>query len=138
MENIESLISKTNNDGRINVLWIKGAYSTEKQELFKKTHIFVFPSRIEAQPLVLIEAMASGCAIISSKAGLIPSMLGDNAAVLLENLSHEEIAKQTANLINNQHERNSLAQTALERFRKLFSSSIYEKNWNNLFIELTT
>lgn len=138
IENIESLISEINNDSSIRVLWINGASDTEKQELFKKTHIFVFPSRIEAQPIVLIEAMASGCAIISSKAGLIPSMLGDNAAVLLENLSHEEIAKQTVNLINNQDKRNSLAQTALERYRNLFSISVFEKSWNNLFIELTT
>jgi glycosyltransferase involved in cell wall biosynthesis len=138
IENIESLISEINNNTSIRAIWIKGASDTEKQELFKKTHIFVFPSRIEAQPIVLIEAMASGCAIISSKAGLIPSMLGDNAAVLLENLSHEEIAKQTVNLINNQHKRNSLALAALERCRNLFSISVYEKSWNNLFIELTT
>jgi len=137
-ENIESLISEINNDSSIRVLWINGVSDTEKQELFNKTHIFVFPSRIEAQPIVLIEAMASGCAIISSKAGLIPSMLGDNSAVLLENLSPEEIAKQTVNLINNQHKRNSLAQTALERCRNLYSISVFEKSWNNLFIELTT
>ena len=138
IENIESLILEINNNTSIHVIWLNGATDTEKQELFKKTHIFVFPSRMEAQPIVLIEAMASGCAIISSKAGLIPSMLGDNAAVLLENLSHEEIAKQTVNLINNQHKRNSLALAALERCRNLFSISVFEKSWNNLFIELTT
>ena len=138
IENIEGSITELNNNNTISIKWIKGAYSTEKQELFRKSHIFVFPSRIEAQPIVLLEAMASGCAIISSKAGLIPSMLEGNAAVLLEDLSHEEIAKQTVNLINNQHKRNSLAQTALERCRKLFSISVYEKSWNSLFTKLTT
>lgn len=137
IENIENTISELNNNNNFSVMWRKGAYGIEKQELFKKTHIFVFPSRIEAQPIVLLEAMASGCAIISSKAGLIPSMLGDNAAEFLNNLSHEEIAKQTAKLINNQHMRISLAQTALDRYRKLFSNSAYEQNWNNLFIKLT-
>lgn len=138
VKNIEGLITELNNNDNISITWTKGAYGTEKQELFRKSHIFVFPSRIEAQPIVLLEAMASGCAIISSKAGLIPSMLEDNAAVLLENLSHEEIAKQTVNLINNQHKRISLTQTALERYRNLFSISVYEKSWNNIFIELTT
>ncbi|MBW8015810.1 MAG: glycosyltransferase family 4 protein [Planctomycetes bacterium] len=136
-ENIEDAISKLNENDNISVTWKKGAFGKEKLGLLRESHIFVFPSRIEAQPIVLLEALASGCAIISSKAGLIPSMLSEDAAVLLENLSHEEIAKQTVKLINNQHIRISLAQTALERYRTLFSNSIYEQNWNNLFIKLT-
>lgn len=136
-ENIECIISELNNDGSVRIQWVKGAYGCDKLELFNKAHIFVFPSRIEAQPIVLLEAMASGCAIISSKAGLIPSMLTDDAAVLLDDLSHEEIAKKTASLINDQHMRISLAQTALERYRKLFSNPVYDQNWNSLFIELT-
>ncbi len=136
VENIEGLITELNNNDNISVAWIKGAYGKEKQELFRKSHIFVFPSRIEAQPIVLLEAMASGCAIISSKAGLIPSMLEEDAAVLIEDLRQEEIAKQTINLINNQQKRILLALTAMEGYKNMFSTSVYKKKWNDLFSEL--
>ncbi len=65
-------------------------------------------------------------------------MLEDNAAVLLDDLSHEEIAMHTVDVITNQLKRISLAQSALERYRNLFSISVYEKKWDNLFIQLTT
>ena len=46
---------------------IEGAEGAEKKILFEQSQIFILPTRykVEAQPLVVIEAMASGCAIIT-------------------------------------------------------------------------
>ena len=136
-QDIENIISEINNNGQIKIQWLKGAYGLEKIQLFKEAHIFIFPSRIEAQPIVLIEAMASGCTIISSKAGLIPSMLSKETAMLMNDLNSETIANLTADLINDQNKRISLSSAALKRFTDSFSISKYQQNWHNLFLELS-
>ncbi|EKO3378587.1 glycosyltransferase family 4 protein [Vibrio fluvialis] len=65
----------------------------EKVELLKKSDIFVLPSfyRTEAQPISVIEAMASGCAIISTNHNYLPDMVGDNNGLLVEVKSKQAI-----------------------------------------------
>ena len=70
------LINRISN-GLLTVEWIPGATGKLKQKLFEDSHIFVFPSSfpVEAQPIVLLEALATGCSIITSAAGEIPTTL---------------------------------------------------------------
>jgi len=44
-----------------------------KKELYRQAHVFVLPSKAEGFPLTILEAMASGCYIISSSDyGIVP------------------------------------------------------------------
>jgi glycosyltransferase involved in cell wall biosynthesis len=45
--------------------------------------VFVLPSRWEGQPLILQEALAAGCPIVASRAGGIPDLTGEDAALLV-------------------------------------------------------
>jgi glycosyltransferase involved in cell wall biosynthesis len=45
--------------------------------------VFVLPSRWEGQPLILQEALRAGRAIVASRVGGIPDLVGDDAAVLV-------------------------------------------------------
>jgi glycosyltransferase involved in cell wall biosynthesis len=45
--------------------------------------VFVLPSRWEGQPLILQEALAAGCRIVASRAGGIPDLTGEDAALLV-------------------------------------------------------
>jgi glycosyltransferase involved in cell wall biosynthesis len=60
-------------------------YGRSKQRFFADTDVFVFPTRyrVEAQPLVLFEALSYGIPVISYDRGCISSDLGTNGAVLI-------------------------------------------------------
>ena len=46
--------------------------------------VFVLPSRWEGQPLILQEALRAGAAIVATRAGGIPDLAGEEAALLVE------------------------------------------------------
>ena len=50
----------------------------EKEKIFKNSDILILPSYHEGLPLVIMEALGAGCAIISTKVGGIPEILSDN------------------------------------------------------------
>ncbi len=50
-------------------------FDREKLQLLQSSWIFILPSYAEAQPMSVIEAMASGTAVISTKVGGIPEMV---------------------------------------------------------------
>lgn len=51
----------------ININFLGPRFGKDKYKIYKKTKIFVLPSHREALPYVLIEAMAAGITVISSK-----------------------------------------------------------------------
>ncbi|ENN84221.1 glucosyll transferase, group 1 [Rhizobium freirei PRF 81] len=53
------------------------------QEYFSTYDIFVLPSRIDGRPIALLEALASGCAVVASDVGGIPAILRDSGAGIL-------------------------------------------------------
>jgi glycosyltransferase involved in cell wall biosynthesis len=55
----------------------------EKAELLRRARIFCLPSHVEAQPMVLLEALAAGTAIVSTWVGGVPDMLTDRRDALL-------------------------------------------------------
>ncbi len=52
-------------------------------ELLAAAAVFVLPSRWEGQPLILQEALRAGAAIVATRVGGIPDLVGDDAAVLV-------------------------------------------------------
>ena len=52
-------------------------------ELLAAAAVFVLPSRWEGQPLILQEALRAGAAIVATRVGGIPDLVGDAAAVLV-------------------------------------------------------
>ncbi|RED96148.1 glycosyltransferase family 4 protein [Marinoscillum furvescens] len=118
----------------LKVSWINGAKGAAKEKLFKEAHIFVFPSTfpVESQPLVLIEAMASGCAIISSKVGEITSFLNPHNAILLDNVNVESISTKLKELTIQPDKAKLLAQKSLDESTTKFSLDNYRTNWLNV------
>lgn len=93
------------------------------KELYETSSIFVFPSEAENFPSVLLEAMSSGMAVITSTAGGCPEVVGD-AGILVRPGNVEEIRAAIVKLIESEDLRNELATAALERV-KIFS-------WQNI------
>lgn len=51
--------------------------------LLRRSDLFVFPTLADTFPLVVLEAMAQGCAVLASNVGGIPYQLQDGCGVLL-------------------------------------------------------
>ncbi len=136
---IESILNRIRQNPSFTIEWVHGAYGSEKKDLFRSAHLFIFPSQyaVEAQPIVLLEAMASGTAIITSKVGEIPETVA-NAAVLLETVTPEEIARQTLALLQSPSSLSTLAHNGLDLFTRRYSREIHKKMWLDLFEKIST
>ncbi len=125
-------------DGRVTVEWIPGAGGLQKQKLFEDAHIFVFPSTfpVEAQPIVLLEALATGSAIITSTVGEIPSTLNQDCAVFIEKPEPHIIAAEIYKLIINPEKRIELATNGLELIKGSLSLDSHISTWHSIFNEI--
>jgi glycosyltransferase involved in cell wall biosynthesis/peptidoglycan/xylan/chitin deacetylase (PgdA/CDA1 family) len=135
---IESKIVAINQGPRVRIRWIEGAFGAEKWRLYREAQIFVLPTRyaVEAQPLVLLEAMAFGCAIVSSSVGEIAEMLAPDSACLLDNVTSELVAQSANELVQNHCLRNAFALAARRQFSKEFSGDKYAQQWESLFAKV--
>jgi glycosyltransferase involved in cell wall biosynthesis len=61
--------------------------------LLKGCDIFILPSRHEASPIVLLEAMAAGKPIVSTNVGGIPETLKNGRNALLVRPEHTELMR---------------------------------------------
>jgi glycosyltransferase involved in cell wall biosynthesis len=131
---IESEMAKINRGGRARVKWIKGAVGAEKTALYREADIFVLPTRysVEAQPLVLLEAMASGCAILTTRAGEIPTILDERSAVFLEEATAAGVAAALETLITDGGARARLARAAHQRFLQNYTVERHLDQWERL------
>jgi len=103
----------------------------DKEKFFLTTSIFVFPSCNEGQPLVILEAMAAGCPVISIKdVGAIPDTIIDGeTGILVEKHNPEEIARAINCLIENPNIREKMGFNARKRFEENYT---IEKNIDNM------
>ena len=132
-DEIAEIIAQTNASGRIAVEWVEGARGDTKLSLYRGAHLFVFPSQypVEAQPLVLLEAMASGCAIITSTVGEIPFTMGEIGR-LVEEISPVSVAESMAELVTDRGKITEQAALGLDRYRREFAVPAHIAHWERL------
>ena len=135
---INEIIDRINQSSNVHVSWTPGAYDTEKAKVFGDADILIFPSyyRVEAQPIVLIEAMAASCAIISTAVGEIPTMLTGGVGICLEDCTPENLANSIYELLNNSKLLKGKQASSRMRFESQYGRDIYANTWNNIFKEL--
>ena len=104
-------------------------------ELFKKSSIFIFPSEAENFPSVLLEALASGMAIITSTAGGCPEVVG-KAGLLVEPRDTEGIRKMLLKLIESDDLRRQLGEHALKRAEQQFNWKKIAQQYLNCYNEV--
>lgn len=84
------------------------------QELYASSAIFVFPSMHDNFPVVLLEALSHGCAIITSNCSGMPEVIG-NAGILVEPGTIDDIRAALARLMADADLRATLSAQAYER-----------------------
>lgn len=71
------------------------------REYFATYDIFVLPSRIDGRPLALLEALASGCAVVASDVGGIPAILqGSGAGILCKPANTSDFIAAVRSLVS--------------------------------------
>jgi len=81
--------------------------------------VFVLPSRWEGQPLILQEALAAGCPIVASRAGGIPDLTGEDAALLVPPGNVDALATAIRRVLTDDTLAQRLSAAARERARVL-------------------
>ncbi len=99
--------------------------------------IFILPSLSEALSNVLMEAMASGCAVIASRVGGNPELVIDGkTGLLFERENVEQLAAHIKLLIENPDLRCRLAAAASERIRAEFARERAIERMQSVYSEL--
>jgi len=89
--------------------WVTGL---EKIKALRDADIFVLPSYREGLPNSLLEAMASGLAVIATAVGGIPDILDDNTGMLIQPGDIEALGRAIVELSKNAELRGQLGQSA--------------------------
>jgi glycosyltransferase involved in cell wall biosynthesis len=87
---------------------------SELIDLYQNAKLFVYPSLHEGFGLPVIEAMASGCPVVTSNLSSLPEISGD-AAVLVDPYSVNDIAQSMLKIMEDEFFAASLAKKGLKQ-----------------------
>ncbi len=117
------------NDYNLNDRVIFSGFRKDIPELLKISDIFVLPSRNEACPVCLIEAMAAGKPIIATCVGCVEELIDyGKAAIMISPENPEELADKILLLINDKSKCKEISQYAQSRAKDFFDKDIFIKS----------
>ena len=111
--------------------------SPELRELYESAGIFVFPSEAENFPIVLLEAMAAGLAIITTQGTGCAEVVGD-AGLLVPIRDCKAIGRALRRLLDNPELRRSLGAAARRRVEDNFTWSAVARRYVEEYSRHTT
>jgi glycosyltransferase involved in cell wall biosynthesis len=120
-------------------VYFAGRVSDEaRDDLYRNTRVFVFPSLSEGFGLPVLEAMSLGAPVVCSNAGSLPEIAGD-AAIFVDPLDHESLARHLAKMweddaLRAEYSKRSLARAKEFSWRKAAEQTleIYQSVIGNL------
>ena len=106
-------------------------------EAFALTHNVIVPSRAEAMPYIVLEALAARKPVIASRVGGIPEVLGPQSPALTEPGDADSLAKVMAEAIG---DRQWLGRAMPEpsAFRRTFCASAMSSSLLDLYNDILT
>jgi glycosyltransferase involved in cell wall biosynthesis len=103
----------------------------KKIELLCSSSIFVLPSQAEGMPIVILEAMATSNAIISTSVGSIPELISEENGILIEPKNRSQLEIALSRLLAEQSKLNDMGETN----RRLVSE---EHDWESAINKLSS
>jgi glycosyltransferase involved in cell wall biosynthesis len=98
--------------------------------------VVVLPSRAEALPMSVCEAMAAGCAIVASDVGGTRDLLGQDNPFLVAPEDQNALETALANLMSDAGERERQAVANRKRAEVLFSPPAIARAWMTVYASL--
>lgn len=100
---------------------------------FDNTHLLVFPTKHEAYGLVIVEALARGCNIITSNAPIQKTILNNEGGWFINPYSSSQLKNSLIEIINNKEILLANAKKNLNNFLNDKSPLVVGKKYYNLF-----
>ncbi len=114
--------------------WVTGA---EKQALLSKASIYVLPSYHEGLPMSVLEAMAAGLPVISTRVGGIPEAVRDGVdGFLVDAGDVTALTDRLRALLSDADLRRRMGDAARERVRMHFSTEVIVPRIETIYAEL--
>jgi glycosyltransferase involved in cell wall biosynthesis len=99
------------------------------EDLYGRARIFAFPSLDEGFGMPVVDAMARGVPVVSSRRSAIPEVAGD-AAILVDPEDIEELGAALNRLAGDEALRQDLARKGRERASEFTWGLAVERTWN--------
>lgn len=133
-EELEDRAKILNIDGFIHWMgWVENASGTVLPEL----DIFVQTSHWEAMSVVILEAMASGKAIIATDVGDNKAVIeNDKTGVIVEAGDIETFYVKLNDLLNDEARRKKLGAAAYSSYKEKFTASIMTQSYEKVYLEI--
>jgi glycosyltransferase involved in cell wall biosynthesis len=111
----EELLAAARRSGVVHRPWV------DPYEELAEWDVLVMPSRTDAFPLAVLEAMAMGLPVVATNVGGIPEQLGENAGILVDSEDVEAIAAAVLRLARSPQLRAALGDEGRRRRERLFT-----------------
>lgn len=122
------------------IRWVDVVLGEAKQELLRRSAVLAFPSYLhEGQPLVLLEAMAAGLPIVTTRFGCIPETVveGENA-LLVAGQDAASLAQALRTLWRDTPMRRAFGQRSRELWTERYRPIVFEQRLAQLVEALAT
>ncbi len=117
--------SRTLVRGRVNAV--------DRDALLRSADVLVFPSRFEAQPLVVIEALSFGVPVVAYDVGGLRDLIADDVNGFLLDLGDcEAMTEATRRILSDQELRVRLGRGARDVYLARHAPSAYARAWGEL------
>jgi glycosyltransferase involved in cell wall biosynthesis len=109
-----------------------------KNELLRMADLFVFPSANEGQPFVILEAMAAGLPVVSTRIACIPEMVQDELnGYLVEPKDIEGLTEKICVLLADHDLRQRMGAAGRERFLRDFTFDTFAQRMSAVFSKIS-
>ena len=126
-------IKKEKLEGR---LIVQAPGQTPINEVYLESGLFILPSRFEAFPMVLLEALSFGIPCISFNCPSGPSdiIIHEEDGLLVEPENTDQLTAAISRVLGNQELRSKMAYNALKNISRFDKETIYPR-WVTLFTQ---
>lgn len=111
---------------KVDFLGYIDGWGDELPRIYREADLFVFPSLKEGFGMVIIEAMACGTPVLTSRVSAIPEVVG-NAGVLVEPSNPQQLADGILRFMEDDELRKGLSAAGLQRVRDRYSWEVVVK-----------
>ncbi len=110
-------------------------FNKQKFDLIKESDILVYPTKNDAFPTVILEAMQMGIPIVATNEGAIPEIIDEGInGIIVKDLDPQLIADRIVELKNKNDLRNRMANNAREKFFREYTIEKFNNRISKVFM----